>query len=103
MRNVFDQVPAVLLGMMGVDEEYQSAGLGADLLCDAILNASEIANLAGARTLVVDPADEDAAGFTSISASLDCRAPTAWRSASVRHRAAGNGGYRLRSKTVSLL
>ncbi len=70
MRNVFDQVPAVLLGMMGVDEEYQGAGLGADLLCDAILNVSKIANLAGARTLVVDPADEDAAGFSMKGAAI---------------------------------
>ena len=54
-RNAPEQVPAVLLGMMGVDEEYRGCGLGAALLRDALVNAMKIAELAGARALVVDP------------------------------------------------
>lgn len=62
-RNAPEQVPAVLLGMMGVDERHKGCGLGASLLQDAILNATKIAQLAGARALVVDPTGEEAASF----------------------------------------
>ena len=62
-RNAPDQIPAVLLGMMGVDEKYKGLGLGAQLLRDAILNSMKIAELAGARALVVDPTGDDAASF----------------------------------------
>lgn len=62
-RDAPDQIPAVLLGMMGVDEKYKGLGLGAQLLRDAILNAMKIAELAGARALVVDPSSESAANF----------------------------------------
>lgn len=63
VRNAPEQIPAVLLGMMGVDEKYKGCGLGAQLLRDAILNAMKIANLAGARALIVDPTGEQAAAF----------------------------------------
>lgn len=62
-RNAPNQVPVVLLGMLGVDEKYKGIGLGASLLRDAIENAQKVAALAGARALVVDPVDDDAAGF----------------------------------------
>lgn len=62
-RNAPDQVPAVLLGMMGVDEQFKGCGLGASLLQDAIKNALKVANLAGARALIVDPTGPDAASF----------------------------------------
>lgn len=62
-RNAPEQVPAVSLGMMGVDREFQGRGLGAALLRDAILNALKVAELAGARALVVDPVGESARGF----------------------------------------
>ena len=62
-RNAPSQVPAVLLGMLGVDEDFKGRGLGAALLQDAIINASKVAAIAGARALVVDPADESAAAF----------------------------------------
>ena len=62
-RNAPEQIPAVLLGMMGVDERYKGCGLGAQLLRDAILNALKIADLAGARALIVDPVDASAARF----------------------------------------
>ncbi len=63
VRNAPERIPAVLLGMMGVDERYKGCGLGAQLLRDAILNAQKIADLAGARALIVDPVDESAAAF----------------------------------------
>lgn len=62
-RNAPEQVPAVLLGMLGVDERFKGHGLGASLLCDAIQNAMKVASLAGARALVVDPTGPDAAAF----------------------------------------
>ena len=62
-RNAPEQVPAVLLGMLGVDERFKGHGLGASLLRDAIQNAMKIASLAGARALVVDPTGPDAAAF----------------------------------------
>ncbi|WP_072415153.1 GNAT family N-acetyltransferase [Collinsella phocaeensis] len=62
-RNAPSQVPAVLLGMLGVDDDFKGMGLGAALLRDAIINASKVAAIASARALVVDPADDSAAAF----------------------------------------
>ena len=62
-RNAPEQVPAVLLGMLGVDERFKGHGLGASLLRDAIENALKVASLAGARAFVVDPTGPDAAAF----------------------------------------
>ena len=62
-RNAPSQVPAVLLGMLGVDEDFKGMGLGAALLRDAIINASKVAAIAGARALVVDPVDGLAAAL----------------------------------------
>ena len=63
VRNAPEQVPAVLLGMLGVDERFKGRGLGASLLRDAVQNAMKVASLAGARALVVDPTGEQAASF----------------------------------------
>lgn len=63
VRNAPDPVPAVLLGMLGVDIRFKGQGLGASLLKDAIRNALKVATLAGARALIVDPVDSDAASF----------------------------------------
>lgn len=63
VRNAPNQVPVVLLGMLGVDERYKGIGLGASLLRDAIENAQKVAALAGARALVVDPVDDCAGDF----------------------------------------
>ena len=62
-RNAPEQIPAVLLGMLGVDERFKGLGLGASLLRDAIQNAMNVASLAGARALIVDPTGPDAAAF----------------------------------------
>ncbi len=62
-RNAPSQAPVVLLGMLGVDDDFKGMGLGAALLRDAIINASKVAAIAGARALVVDPVDDSAAAF----------------------------------------
>ena len=62
-RNSPDPIPAVLLGMMGVDERFKGCGLGASLLKDAVMNAMKVSQLAGAKALVVDPAGDESASF----------------------------------------
>lgn len=62
-RNAPEQIPVILLGMMGVDEKYKGVGLGASLLRDATMNAMKVAQIAGARALIVDPSSESAAAF----------------------------------------
>lgn len=62
-RNAPEHVPAVLLGMLGVDERFKGLGLGAPLLRDAIQNAMKVAHLAGAKVLIVDPNGTEAASF----------------------------------------
>lgn len=64
-RNSPDQVPVVLLGMLGVDERFKGMGLGSSLLQDAISNALKVSALAGAKALVVDPTGPSAEGFYS--------------------------------------
>ena len=62
-RNAPDQVPAVLLGMLGVDERFAGQGLGGSLLRDAIVNALKVADLTGARAILIGPTGEKAASF----------------------------------------
>ncbi len=62
-RNSPDQIPAILLGMMGVDEKFKGQGLGASLLKDAIQKSLKVASLAGARALLVDPVSPAADSF----------------------------------------
>ena len=62
-RNAPEQVPAVLLGMLGVDARFQGQGLGSALLADAIARSLGIADSLGAKALVVDPADDAARSF----------------------------------------
>lgn len=62
-RNAPEQVPVILLGMMGVDTRYKGCGLGAALLRDAIKKSLEIAQIIGAKALLVDPSSESAESF----------------------------------------
>ena len=48
---------------MHLDEHCQGMDLGAQLLRDAILNSLKVAELAGARALVVDPTGETVSAF----------------------------------------
>lgn len=62
-RNAPDHIPAVLLGMLGVDGRFMGKGLGAMLLRDAIIRSLGVADAVGAKALVVDPSSESAASF----------------------------------------
>lgn len=62
-RNVPERIPAILLGMLGVDQRFQGEGLGWRLLQDAINRARAISAQLGSRALVVDPYDDDARAF----------------------------------------
>lgn len=48
-RNSPDPIPAILLGMLGVDIRYQTMHIGSQLLRDATLRASNAAEIVGAR------------------------------------------------------
>ena len=62
-RNAPDQVPTILLGMLGVSLEHRGEGLGRQLLLDAYHRARASAEAIGAKALVVDPLDDAARGF----------------------------------------
>ena len=54
-RNTPSSIPAILLGMLAVDERYRGTGLGSALLQDAVLRSRFVADTIGAKVLVVDP------------------------------------------------
>lgn len=62
-RNAPQQIPAILLGMLGVDVRCQGEGLGEQLLLDAVHRSMAAADAIGARALVVDPANNGARAF----------------------------------------
>lgn len=62
-RNAPEQIPVILLGMLGVDERFQGRGLGRNLLLDASKRALSVSESIGARALLVDPASEAAASL----------------------------------------
>lgn len=62
-RNAPEQVPVILLGMLGVSSSHQGEDLGKQLLLDAYHRAKRAAETIGARALVVDPLNGAAAEF----------------------------------------
>lgn len=62
-RNAPNPVPAVLLGRLAVDRTAQSAGLGRQLVRDAILSTLAAADRVGVRLLIVHALHADAAAF----------------------------------------
>jgi ribosomal protein S18 acetylase RimI-like enzyme len=62
-RNSPTEIPAILLGMLGVDTQNQKVGLGALLLRDAIKRSINAARIIGARALIVEPVNNSAAEF----------------------------------------
>lgn len=62
-RNVPEQIPVILLGMLGVDRRFQGRGLGRNLLLDASKRALAVSEAIGARELIVDPANDAARSF----------------------------------------
>lgn len=62
-RNAPDQIPVILLGMLGVSTAHKGEGLGRQLLLDAYHRARNAADTIGAKALVVDPLGESVADF----------------------------------------
>ena len=62
-RNSPNPIPAILLGMMGVDIRFQTMHVGSQLLRDAVLRSMNAAAIIGARALLVEPATDQAVAF----------------------------------------
>ena len=52
-RNMPDPVPVILIGRLAIDSRFQSRGIGADLLRDAVLRTLQAAEIAGIRAILV--------------------------------------------------
>ncbi|MEO3884325.1 GNAT family N-acetyltransferase [Nonomuraea sp. B5E05] len=71
-----DQIPAVILARLALDERLHGRGLGGVLLVDALARAVEASMNVAARLMVVDAIDESAAtfyekyGFTRIPGTM---------------------------------
>ena len=68
------QVPAIIIGRLAVDKNYQGHGFGKALLKDAVLRAKQAEEIGGLRVIVVHAKDEGAQQFYSkygFIASLD--------------------------------
>jgi GNAT superfamily N-acetyltransferase len=58
-------IPAILLGRLAVDREFQSRGHGSSLLVEAMRRVAQTASFVGVAGLFVDAKDEGAARFYS--------------------------------------
>lgn len=57
------QIPCILLAKLGLAEELQGQGLGAELLVRALRMTIEAARIAGGKLVIVDAIDDAAAAF----------------------------------------
>lgn len=62
-RGAPERVPLLLIGRLAVDVDFQGKGLGADLLRDALLRCIAAAEIVGARAIVTQAIDDQAAAF----------------------------------------
>jgi len=62
-RNMPDPIPALVLGRLAVDREWQHHGLGASLLMDALLRCLGAAETIGARVILVHALSESTKRF----------------------------------------
>ena len=62
-RNMPDPVPVMILGRLAVDKAYQSKGLGAALLRDAVLRTVQAAEIGGIRAILLHAVSDDARRF----------------------------------------
>lgn len=65
-RNAFPrypQVPAILLGRLAVDKEFQGTGIGEHLLIDALQRALASSRVTGAAVIVVDAKNKAGSDF----------------------------------------
>jgi predicted N-acetyltransferase YhbS len=64
-------VPIILLARLGVDVTAQGQGLGTALVKDAMLRASQAAEIIGARALLIHAESDRARGFYLHLAEFD--------------------------------
>lgn len=64
-------IPVILLARLGVDITAQGQGLGAAIVKDALLRASQAADIVGARALLIHAESEQARAFYSHLAEFD--------------------------------
>jgi GNAT superfamily N-acetyltransferase len=64
-RNQPEQIPAVLLARMAIDQRHQGKGLGAALLKHFMIKALEVAQSVGVRVLLIHAKDDEAKSFYS--------------------------------------
>ena len=86
-RGMPDPVPVVLLARLALDLSEQGTGLGGDLLIDALRRCVRGAREFGARAVVVDAIDENAAEFYRHFDFLELTERRLWRSVSAIERA----------------
>jgi predicted N-acetyltransferase YhbS len=82
-----DPVPAVLLARLALDRAEHGTGLGGDLLIDALRRCVRGAREFGARAVVVDAIDLDAADFYRHFGFLELDGQRLWRRISDIERA----------------
>jgi len=58
-----EQLPALVLARMGVDQKHQGRGVGAALLKHFVLKAMDVSASVGVRLLLVHAKDEEAKSF----------------------------------------
>ncbi|WNJ17210.1 GNAT family N-acetyltransferase [Pontibacter sp. G13] len=56
-------IPAILLGRLAVDQDFQGRGIGKALLIDALARCYQISNTLGAFAVIVDPIGQAAEEF----------------------------------------
>lgn len=62
-RNMPDPVPAMVLGRLAVDKDFQGRGIGSGLLRDAVLRTVQAAEIAGIRAILVHALSDAAKRF----------------------------------------
>lgn len=62
-KNQPEQIPAILLARMAVDQRHRGKGLGASLLKHFMLKALEVSGSVGVRVLLIHAKDEEAQAF----------------------------------------
>ena len=72
-RNMPDPIPVVVLGRLAVDRRYQHRKFGRVLVRDAIMNAMQVARIAGAVALVVHALSEEARRFYLSSGFIELK------------------------------
>jgi len=70
-RNMPDPIPVMVLGRLAIDQQWQQAGLGRNLLKDALLRSLSVSKQAGIRALLVHALSKDAKRFYSGSGFIE--------------------------------